>query len=139
MQNIVVSIAMRHNVFTIILLSGGVLEAKYTEKIKDTRVAESKYLSTIYAFTVALRLLRNYVEQNKAYREVCFELSNSIFIGWVEKMYSKEAYQEEFMNAMELLQEIPIKYMFYYAKKPRALAYMSSETESSKLSGLDVE
>lgn len=139
MSNIIVSIAMKHNVFAIIIMENGMLKTKYTEKIKDSAISESKYLSTIYAFTVALRMVRQYISDNKSSRDVCFEISNSIFIGWIDKMYSKEAYQEQFMSAMALLQELPIRYAFSYSQRPKALPYTDEKyCVKEKLSGLDL-
>ena len=139
MGNIIVSIAIKHNVFSIIIIENGMLKVKFTDKIKDEDTLSSKYLSTIYTFTVALRLVRQYISDNKDIRDVCFELSNSIFIGWVDKMYSKEDYQVKFMDAMSLLQELPIRYAFAYSKKPKALPYaVESNCAKEKLSGLDI-
>lgn len=139
MGSIIVSIAVKKNIVSVLIVEGGMMKVQITEKIKDEKVLESNYSSIIYAFILALRYVRQYVQDNKDNRNVCFETSNSIFIKWVDNQYSKDAYQEEFMNAMKLLQELPIRYAFSYSAKPKAFAYADEKyCKKEAVSGLNL-
>lgn len=139
MKNIVCSIALRKNIVAILIIDGGMIKSRATERVKDEKAMESSYSAMIYAFTVALRYVRDYIQQNDGEYSVCFETSNSTFVKWVENQYSKEAYQNEFIAALKLLQELPIMYAFHYCPKPKALPYAdASYCKKAKLSGLDV-
>lgn len=140
MNNIVVSIAMKKNVVAILIIENNIIKTRMTECIKDEKALQSSYTGMIYAFKLALRYVRQYIQENKTTRDVCFEISNSTFIKWVDNQYSKEAYQEEFNEALKLLQELPIRYAFTYAKRPRALPFADDKyCEKKVLSGLNLE
>lgn len=140
MSNIVCSIALRKNVVSILIVDGGMIKSRVVERIKDAKSLESSYASIIYAFKVALRHVRDYIQKSDEEYSVCFETSNSTFIKWVENQYSKAAYQTEFLEALKLLQEIPILYAFHYCQKPKALVYADEKyCKKEKLSGLDIE
>jgi hypothetical protein len=140
MSNIVVSIAMRKNVVAFLIIEDNIIKTKITEYIKDERALQSSYTCMIYAFKLALRYVRQYIQVNKSTRDVCFEISNSTFIKWIDNQYSKEAYQEEFNEALKLLQELPIRYAFSYAQRPKALPFADDKyCEKKTLSGLNLE
>lgn len=139
MSNLVCSIALRKGVVAVLIVDGGMIKKRVVERIKSTEVAESSYLGIIYAFKVALRYVRDYIQQSSETYSVCFETSNSTFVKWVDNQYSKAAYQDEFMSALKLLQELPIMYAFHYSPKPKALVYAdTSYCKREKLSGLEV-
>lgn len=139
MNKVTVSIAIRHNLVAILFMENGTLKYKVTKKIMDEKVKDSSYSSMIYAFNLALREVRQYISENKDSRDICFEISNSIFIKWVSNQYSKEAYQNEFMKSMRLLQELPIRYAFKYSQKPIAFVYADEKyIKHEKLSSLDL-
>lgn len=140
MSNLVCSIALRKGVVAVLLIDGGMVKKRVVERVKDADAAESSYMGIIYAFKVALRNVRDYVQQFEEHYNVCFETSNSTFVKWIENQYSKEAYQEEFMGALRLLQELPIMYAFHYSPKPKALVYADvSYCKREKLSKLSVD
>ena len=96
-------------------------------------------MAMIHTFKVALRYVRDYIQQGEGEYSVCFETSNSTFIKWVENQYSKAEYQAEFVDALHLLQELPIMYAFHYAPKTKAIVYADeSYCKKPKLSGLDI-
>lgn len=137
MSNLVCSIALRKNIVSILLVEGGMVRSRATERIKDSQ--DSSYSAMIYAFKVALRYVRDYIQQSSETYSVCFETSNSTFVKWVENQYSKDAYQDEFMSALHLLQELPIMYAFHYSPKPKALVYAEEKyCKREKLSGLEI-
>lgn len=73
--------------------------------------------------------------------EFVIECSNSIFVGWFDKLCAKEQYQTEFSELLELLNELPIRYRLVHKEKPSAtqyLKYFSEEKIKSKLTGLDL-
>lgn len=141
MGNIIVSIAIKRNIVAIVIIENGMIKSRVTEKIKDEKALSSNYSSMIYAFTIALRHVRQYIQSNKdSSRNVCFETSNSIFIKWVDNQYSKDAYQEDFEQALKLLQELPIKYAFTYAPRPKAIAYTEEKyCKKESVSGLNLD
>lgn len=139
MSNLVCSIALRKGVVAVLIVDGGMIKKRVVERIKSTEAAESSYLGIIYAFKVALRYVRDYIQQSSETYSVCFETSNSTFVKWVDNQYSKAAYQDEFMSALKLLQELPIMYAFHYCPKPKALVYADpSYCKRERLSGLEV-
>ena len=83
--------------------------------------------------------MRDYIQRGDDEYSVCFETSNSTFVKWIENQYSKSEYNEEFVEALRQLQELPILYAFHYAAKPKALVYAEPEyCKKPKLSGLDI-
>lgn len=140
MGNVIVSIAIKKDIVAVLITENGTIKTHVTEKIKDKNALESNYSSMIYAFVLALRYVRQYIQDNKSSRDICFETSNSIFIKWVDNQYSKEAYQKEFMNALALLQELPIRYAFSYSAKPKAIVYADKKyCKKESVSGLNIE
>lgn len=140
MGNVLVSIAIKKNIVSVLIIEDGMIKIRVTEKIKDEKALESNYSSMIYAFIFALRYVRQYIQDNKSNKDICFETSNSIFIKWVDNQYSKDAYQEEFMSAMKLLHELPIRYAFTYSVKPKAFAYADEKyCKKESVSGLNLD
>lgn len=140
MSNLTCSLAIKRGVVSVLIIEGGMMQTCAVEKIKDKKALESSYAGIIYAFTIALRHLRDYIQNNVKDYNVCFETSNSTFIKWVDNQYSKVAYQDEFIAALKLLQELPIRYAFHYCEKPKAVAYANeSYCKKEKLSGLDID
>ena len=137
MGNIIVSIAIKRNIVAIVIIENGMIKSRVTEKIKDEKALSSNYSSMIYAFTIALRHVRQYIQSNKdSSRNICFETSNSIFIKWVDN----HAYQKDFEQALKLLQELPIKYAFTYAPRPKAIAYTDEKyCKKESVSGLNLD
>lgn len=139
-MNIIVSVSVRKGVVAILIIENNTIKVKNVSKIKDESIAASNYLSIIYAFTLALRQLRNYIEVHSDNRNICFETSNSIFIKWIANQYSKEEYQEEFVKFMKLLQELPIRFNFTYVAKPKALPFCDEKyIKKVSLEGLNLE
>lgn len=140
MTNVICSFAVRKGIVSALVIEGGMVKNKAVEKIREPEVAESSYAAIIRAFKVALRNVRDFIQQGSDEYSVCFETSNSTFIKWVDNQYSKEAYQDEFLSALQLLQELPIKYAFHYVAKPKALVYADdAHCKKPKLSGLSID
>lgn len=125
MSNIVVSMSLRKGISAIVIMEDGVIKVKYVERIKDEHALSSNYAGIIYTFKLALRHVRQYM-QTVDVKDVCFETSNSTFIKWIDAQYSKEAYQKDFNEALTLLHELPIRYAFTYAEKPKAFLFTDS-------------
>ena len=139
MSNIVVSMSLRKGISAIVIMEDGVIKVKYVERIKDEHALSSNYASIIYTFKLALRHIRQYM-QTVDVKDVCFETSNSTFIKWIDAQYSKEAYQKDFDEALTLLHELPIRYAFTYAEKPKAFLFTdSSYLKKESVSGLNLD
>ena len=137
MGGILVSLAVKSGLSSVIIMEDGLLKQHYTEKIKDDDAKANNYLATLYSFNMALRHTRQYIQDYPGNREVTFELSSKILIKWADAYYSKPAYQEKFIETMDLLQSLPIRYSFSYNTKPKALSYASdSEVKTQKVGGL---
>ena len=139
MSNIVVSMSLRKGISAIVIMEDGVIKVKYVERIKDEHALSSNYAGIIYTFKLALRHVRQYM-QIVDVKDVCFETSNSTFIKWIDAQYSKEAYQKDFDEALTLLHELPIRYAFTYAEKPKAFLFTdSSYLKKESVSGLNLD
>lgn len=139
MSNIVVSMSLRKGISAIVIMEDGIIKVKYVERIKDEHALSSNYAGIIYTFKLALRYVRQYM-QTVDVKDVCFETSNSTFIKWVDAQYSKEAYQKDFDEALILLHELPIRYAFTYAEKPKAFLFTdSSYLKKESVSGLNLD
>lgn len=141
MNNILCSIVVSKNILAVLILEDGMIKRHMTERVRDQKARETPHAGSIYGMTVALRYVRDYIQQSdgESY-SVCFELSNSTLIKWVENQYSKEYYQDEFLAMLRLLNELPIMYMFHYSTKPKAFVYAAEKyCKRDKLSGLDLE
>lgn len=139
MSNIVVSMSLRKGISAIVIMEDGDIKVKYVERIKDEHALSSNYAGIIYTFKLALRHVRQYM-QTVDVKDVCFETSNSTFIKWIDAQYSKEAYQKDFDDALTLLHELPIRYAFTYAEKPKAFLFTdSSYLKKESVSGLNLD
>ena len=139
MSNIVVSMSLRKGISAIVIMEDGVIKVKYVERIKDEHALSSNYAGIIYTFKLALRHIRQYM-QTVDVKDVCFETSNSTFIKWIDAQYSKEVYQKDFDEALTLLHELPIRYAFTYAEKPKAFLFTdSSYLKKESVSGLNLD
>ena len=139
MSNIVVSMSLRKGISAIVIMEDGIIKVKYVERIKDEHALSSNYAGIIYTFKLALRHIRQYM-QTVDVKDVCFETSNSTFIKWIDAQYSKEAYQKDFNEALTLLHELPIRYAFTYAEKPKAFLFTdSSYLKKESVSGLNLD
>lgn len=139
MSNIVVSMSLRKGISAIVIMEDGVIKVKYVERIKDEHALSSNYAGIIYTFKLALRHVRQYMKTVDV-KDVCFETSNSTFIKWIDAQYSKEAYQKDFDEALTLLHELPIRYAFTYAEKPKAFLFTdSSYLKKESVSGLNLD
>lgn len=135
-KSLCVSLASKKGVSSVVLLCEGKLIQKSVTKITNTEVLDSSYLCLISTFISALRQVRQYIGDNTDIDKVVFEVNNSTFIKWVYNSFSKDQYQEFFIQALELLNEIPIQYTFSYSKKPIATKYIDNGVDKVKLSGL---
>lgn len=139
MSNIVVSMSLRKGISAIVIMEDGIIKVKYVERIKDEHALSSNYAGIIYTFKLALRHVRQYM-QTVDVKDVCFETSNSTFIKWIDAQYSKEVYQKDFDEALTLLHELPIRYAFTYAEKPKAFLFTdSSYLKKESVSGLNLD
>ena len=137
MGNVLVSFAIRNGIVAVLISEDGTLKFSHVETIKDSSARESVYLGIIYAFDLALRIVRQYTQDNRNSREITFETSNSTFVKWIENQYSKEPYQDKFMDSLIMLQSLPIMYRFSYTQRTKAWAYaVASNCKGEKITSL---
>lgn len=140
MSYLLVSIGVKKDISSILLMKDGRLIKKDVVRIKDEHILSSNYLCLIDSFARSLRLVRQQLEKDDTFdRTVVFEVNNSRFIKWMDDGYSKDAYQKEFMEALDLLQELPIKYNISFTTVTKAYTYAHEKYLSKvKMSGLDL-
>lgn len=114
---------------------------KTVELLRNKDITGPNYLSLLYGIKKSLLKVRNFLENNKAITSVVFELNNSTVVSWIKNCYSKENYQESFVEVMRLLQEIPMQYAFVVNTKPKALRFADNKylTQKLKISGFNLE
>lgn len=114
---------------------------KTVELLRNKDITGPNYLSLLYGIKKSLLKVRNFLENNKAITSVVFELNNSTVVSWIKNCYSKENYQESFVEVMRLLQEIPMQYAFVVNIKPKALRFADNKylTQKLKISGFNLE
>ena len=138
MKSITVSIYVKKNIYAVILVKDGKLYFKEVKRITDDDVNSSNFKQILYTLEKAFRVIRNYVENNSDCDSFVIELNNSTVIKWFDRFYSKENYEEYFKKVIDILEELPIKYLFTYNVKPLSLVYAKEEyLEKTKLSGID--
>ena len=136
-----VSVFVRKDLLSILLLLNGAVVDKHVEKIKDEKIKASNYTCQLYGIRIALLHVRSYFEHNGYVDAVNFEISNSTIQKWIDKCYSKEQYQGEFVEMMTLLNELPICYDFSVIPQPIAYKYADEKyiTNKATVSGLDID
>ena len=135
-DSLCVSLMTKKGVSSVVILREGKLVMKSVTPIKNKEILNSSYMCLLDTFITALRFVRKYTDDNKDITKVVFEVNNSTFIKWIYNNYSKEEYQELFIQAIELLNDIPIQYTFLCNKNPIASKYFADVKTSVKLSGL---
>lgn len=141
MNQLNVSICIRNNILAILLTKDGMLVDKTVELLRNKDITGPNYLSLLYGIKKSLLKVRNFLENNKTITSVVFELNNSTVVSWIKNCYSKENYQESFVEVMRLLQEIPMQYAFVVNTKPKALRFADNKylTQKLKISGFNLE
>lgn len=133
-----VSIALNKGVRCIVLMKDGYVIKRDYGKYESKNI----YSDIIGVSKQAFLLVRGYLNSGDCKdEEFVIESSNSIFVGWFEKLCAKELYQTEFSELLELLNSLPIRYRIVHNEKPIAFQYLKGFNESSlkpKLSGLDL-
>lgn len=124
MKNIKVSIATRKDIGAVFITLDGKQIGKRIDKIKDEHILTSHYLTLIYTFSLSLRMLKQIIYNipNEEI-QVLFEVNNTTFIQWVQQGYSKDAYNDEFIQMMEELNSLPIRYKLIYQVRTFAYPY----------------
>jgi hypothetical protein len=122
-----VSIGVKKDICAVLITTDGVLQKKRVERIRDEHTLTSNYLTLIYAFTLSLRMIRDYTQTSDEEYRVVFEVNNSTFIKWVDKGFTKDAYQKEFIEMIDLLNELPILYDIIFAQRTMAYNYADAK------------
>ena len=133
MNQLNVSIFIRNDVLAIVLSKEGMLLDKQVEYIKDEDIRGSVYLSLLYGIKKSLLKVRQYLQNNPEIESVVFEVNNSTVVSWLQNYYSKEAYQDSFVEVIRLLQEIPMQYAFVVNPKPKAMRFADKKFIVKKL------
>ena len=141
MNQLNVSICIKTNILAIVLTKGGTLITKEVTLIKDKEIADSLYLSLLFGIKQSLLKVRNYLERTPEVDNVIFEINNTTVMNWIKNCFSKEAYQDSFIEVMTLLNEIPMRYTFVSTSKPKASRYTDKKYIKKKLqlSNLDLD
>lgn len=141
MNCLLASIYIKNGIMSVILMRNGMLIDKVVERITDDNVEGSTFKSVLFALSKAMRMVRNYIQNNQDCNDVVFELNNSIVIKWIEDNYAKDEYNDLLHEVISLLQELPIRYKFSYIVKPKAFLYAKDKYVSKKLSisGIDFD
>ena len=140
MENITVSIYVKKNIYAVLFVKNGKLLQKEVKKITDNDVNSSNYNQVLYTLEIAFRFIRNYVENNSDCNYFVIELNNSVVIKWFDRLYSKPQYKAYFDKVVDILEELPIKYLFSYNVKPMALIYAKEEyIKKDKLVSIDFD
>ena len=135
MGNLLVSMGVKGKYTGIVILSNGKVVLKRCERLNIG--TDNIGLAHIESYVKTLRILRNYLQNNKDERDIVFETSSSQLIKWVDEGFSKADYVDWFDEAMNLLQSLPIRYYFVQSNKPVALQFTGeSFLTREKVSGL---
>ena len=134
-----ISIGVRKDICAVLITTDGVLITRRVERIKDEDALKSNFSSLIYAFTLSLRLLRDYIQTTDEEVHAIFEVNNSTFKKWVEQGYTKDIYQTQFIQMMELLNELPLLYDIIITSRTMAYSYTDTKyITKDKVSNLQV-
>lgn len=120
------SFALNRGICAVVLMEDGRLVAKSVNRA----VSDDVYVSLLDIFRTGLRLVRHHVPVGG---NVVFESGNSVLIRWVENNYAREEYQEAFMDALRILNEIPVTYKFVHNTSPQAMAYANESNIGRKV------
>lgn len=60
MSEVFVSFVVRNNIAAVVVAKEGVLKVKQVERVKDAQALDNSYLSTLYAFNLSLRVVRQF-------------------------------------------------------------------------------
>lgn len=136
---ITVSCFSKKDLVAVTLMKNGVLLGKVVSRITDKEKLTSNYLVLIECFSIALRNLRKFIEENTIDDEISFEFNNSTFIKWVNNGYSKVTYQKDFEKVYNTLQSIPLRYNLVMNAKPYASNFCKEQylDKKVKLSSLE--
>lgn len=134
-----ISIGVRKDICAVLIMTDGVLITRRVERIKDEDALKSNFSSLIYAFTLSLRLLRDYIQTTDEEVHAIFEVNNSTFKKWVEQGYTKDIYQTQFIQMIELLNELPLLYDIIITSRTMAYSYTDTKyITKDKVSNLQV-
>ena len=136
---LLVSLFVKKDLYTVVIQSNGRIIAKDISKVNADE--EGVYDKLILCFRKMIRLLRNYIEQNREEDRVVIELNNSTFIKWLEFEYATEEYQEQFMKLIKEFNELPIQYNIVFNGNPLAkkFANETKRTDKVALTGLSID
>lgn len=131
-----ISIGTKKDICAVMLFVEGKLVSQKVEKIRDEQVLRTSNATLIYAVSLGIRVIKNYIQTEvKEDISVVFEVNNSSFIKWVENSYSKPEYQKEFEVMLNLLNELPILYDFVYVRPTKAYSITDEKyIETDKIS-----
>ena len=116
----------------------GICKGKTIKKIKGEVSSQFQYINLIGSYIDGLKVLRSVVENDKTVNEVIIETNNSSFRTWLDRGYALPQYTDIFMELMELLNDIPVKYEIIYNKELKAKMYAKeSYVPKERLSGID--
>lgn len=131
-----VSIGMKRGIYCITYMKDGYLINTYSGKYDNSNI----YSASIFCMNKALLGIRELINSGDNTTDFIIECSNSIFVKWCNKVYSKPQYLNDFIEMMGLLNSLPIRYSIVYNSTPKALSYIKNMNGENKqvLSGLDL-
>ena len=138
---VILSCSVKSNISASLVITDlGVLADKRIERITGFDVdTGDQYRKLLHGVHKGLGLLKSYIDKNPEVDKVTLELNNQAVLNWLDRGYAKTGYEEEFEPVIELLDDIPVKFIFSHNKMPISRRYSKpSCLPKEKLSGLSI-
>ena len=130
----VVSLSVKNGISSVVLLDKGVVVNKSVKKVKNSDNHNIEEL--LNTFKRSILLVKPYVEDGTT-DTVEFELNNRTVIKWIVENSPTKTFEEPFIEAMEMLSSLAVRYSLRYSKVTIASKYKScSKSEVTGLSEL---
>lgn len=109
-----------------------------TEHIKDKDLLGKRHYGVMYGVRRAVAHIKGVVESTKPDDIIVFEISNRTLVNWFKQEKANEDYEEYFIDVLEELNMLPMRYMFVYNSTVKAVKFLDSScAKSEKLSSLE--
>lgn len=123
----VLSVAVKRGLFAVVLIDNGVVKLKETKPLSTAKENPTIFDNLIEASKKAMVMLKGYVDEHQDVENIVFEFNNSTIRKWIESDYSTEDYNTEFLELLELMDVIPVKFSYAVAKKPQASCFLDKK------------
>lgn len=134
----VLSVAVKQGLFSMAIIDKGIVKVKETKSLVVDKEKPTIFDNLIEASRQAMVKLKGYVDEHSDIEEVVFEMNNSTIKKWIDSSYSTEDYNAEFSALLELMDSIPVKFLYAVVSKPQAVHFLDKKyIKKSKVSGFD--